>query len=279
MYHKHILVHTKGDLLLKKKVVLLLCTIIVAGAAMYGCGIGYTNTSSADTDKQTSQIESQMSSDTASAGSGITINDRIKLTDTTYADDHINSVYPVVSHMDDATVEGKVNQLIDEGKQIGPKQYKDTANLDGTVEVTFLDGETLSLIYKWTLTNPDQNSGYPKVYMNSLVINLKTGEKEYLKEYASPYNMFIKIKYGQYQAVTDNSDAQQTMRLYMNSLLRNNTITVDRLLTADYPLSKAFPPNLYGYVTQDKIGLIVSTNIGGNGSLRFEFDRKDVKAH
>ena len=37
---------------------------------------------------------------------------------------------------------------------LGPKQYSDTANLEGTVEVTFLDGETLSLIYHW---NADQS--------------------------------------------------------------------------------------------------------------------------
>ena len=159
---------------------------------------------------------------------------------------------------------------------MGPQQYSDTANLEGSVEVTFLDGETLSLIYSWTLTNPEENTGYPATYLHSLVIDLKTGEQKHFNDYASVYNVFYQLKYGLYQIVADSSESDTTARVTVQNLLRNGTVSTDKLATADYPLSEAFPPSLFGYVTQDKIGLLIpaSDNIGG--SIRVEFDRKDV---
>lgn len=276
MYHKNISVNTKGDLLLKKKVLLLLCAIMAAGAVMYGCGTDNANTSSVDISQLASQLESQVSSDTSSQETKPTINDHIKLTDTTYETDRLKLVYPVVSQMDDATVEAKVNQLIEDGKQVGPNQYAETANLDGAVEVTFLDGETLSIIYKWTLTNPEQNVGFRSTYQNSLVIDLRTGEKRFLNEYASPSSIYYQLKYDRFQVVTDSSDDEQNVHLFIRNLVRNGTISTKRLRVADYPLSSELPPNLYGYVTQDKIGLLVTAGAGEGGTMRLEFNRKDV---
>ena len=255
----------KGDLLLKRKALLLLCAVLAAGTVMYGCGTQNVNTASSNVSEPTSQAESQASSATSSEVSEQPMNDNITLTDTTNETERTKLVYPTVSQMDDASVEEKVNQLIQTSNQLGPQQYSDTANLEGTVEVTFLDGETLSLVYRWTLTNPEENTGYPTTYLHSLVIDLKT-----------VYNVFYQLKYGLYQIVADSSESDTTARVAVQNLLRNGTVSADKLATADYPLSEAFPPSLFGYVTQDKIGLLIpaSDNIGG--SIRLEFDRKDV---
>lgn len=266
----------KGDLLLKRKALLLLCAVLAAGTVMYGCGTQNVNTASSNVGEPTSQAESQASSATSSEVSEQPMNDNITLTDTTNETERTKLVYPTVSQMDDASVEEKVNQLIQTSNQLGPQQYSDTANLEGTVEVTFLDGETLSLVYRWTLTNPEENTGYPTTYLHSLVIDLKTGEQKHFNDYASVYNVFYQLKYGLYQIVADSSESDTTARVAVQNLLRNGTVSADKLATADYPLSEAFPPSLFGYVTQDKIGLLIpaSDNIGG--SIRLEFDRKDV---
>ena len=122
----------------------------------------------------------------------------------------------------------------------------------------------------------DRNTGYPTTYLHSLVIDLKTGEQKHFNDYASVYNVFYQLKYGLYQIVADSSESDTTARVAVQNLLRNGTVSADKLATADYPLSEAFPPSLFGYVTQDKIGLLIpaSDNIGG--SIRLEFDRKDV---
>ena len=262
--------------MLKRKALFLLCTVLAAGTVMYGCGAQNVNTASSNISESTSQAESQTVSETSSEVSEEPVNDNITLTDTTYETEHIKLVYPTVSQMDDASVEEKVNQLIETSNQLGSKQYSGTANLEGTVEVTFLEGETLSLIYRWTLTNPEENAGYPATYLHSLVIDLKTGEQKHFNDYASIYNVYYQFRYGLYQIVTDNSESDTTARVTIQNLLRNGTVSTDKLATADYPLSEAFPPSLYGYVTQDKIGLLipVSDNIGG--SIQVEFDRKDV---
>lgn len=266
----------KGDLLLKHKALLLLCTILAAGTVMYGCGAQNANTASSDVSEPASQAESQASSEVSSEVPKQPVNDNITLTDTTYETEHIKLVYPTVAQMDDASVEEKVNQLIQTGNQLGPKQYSDTANLEGTVEVTFLDGETLSLVYRWTLTNPEENAGYPATYLHSLVIDLKTGDQKYFNDYASVHQVFYQLKYGLYQIVTDDSASDATARVTVQSLLRNGTVSTDKLATADYPLSEVFPPSLFGYVTQERIGLIIPASDHIGGSIRVEFDRKDV---
>ena len=172
----------KGDLLLKRKALLLLCTVLAAGTVMYGCGTQNVNTASSNASEPTSQAESQASSETTSEVSEQPVNDNITLTDTTNETERTKLVYPTVSQMYDASVEEKVNQLIQTSNQLGPQQYSDTANLEGSVEVTFLDGETLSLIYSWTLTNPEENTGYPATYLHSLVIDLKTGEQKHFND-------------------------------------------------------------------------------------------------
>lgn len=243
---------------------------------MYGCGTQNVNTVSSNISEPISQAESQTSSETSSEVPEQPVNDNIILTDTTYETERIKLVYPAVSQMDDASVEEKVNQLIETSNQLGPKQYSDTANLEGTVEVTFLDGETLSLIYRWTPANPEENTGYPAMYLHSLVIDLKTGEQKHFNDYTSVYNVFYQLKYGLYQIVTDNSASDTTARVTVQNLLRNGTVSTDKLATADYPLSEAFPPSLFGYVTQDKIGLLIPASNAIGGPLRVEFDRKDV---
>lgn len=266
----------KGDLLLKRKAIFLLCAILAAGTVMYGCGAQSEDTVSSNVSESVSQVESQTSSETSSISSEQPVNDKIALTDVTYETEHIKLVYPTVAQMDDASVEEKVNQLIETSNQLGPKQYRDTANLEGTVEVTFLDGETLSLIYRWTLTNPEENTGYPATYLHSLVIDLKTGEQKHFNDYASTYNVYYQLKYGLYQIVTDNSELDATARVTIQNLLRNGTISTDKLATADYPLSEAFPPLLFSYVTQDKIGLLIPSSDQMGGPIQVEFDRKDV---
>ena len=174
----------KGDLLLKRKALLLLCTVLAAGTVMYGCGTQNVNTASSNASEPTSQAESQASSETTSEVSEQPVNDNITLTDTTNETERTKLIYPTVSQMDDASVEEKVNQLIQTSNQLGLQQYSDTANLEGSVEVTFLDGETLSLIYRWTLTSPEENTGYPATYLHSWVVDLKTGEQKHFNDYA-----------------------------------------------------------------------------------------------
>ena len=215
----------KGDLLLKRKALLLLCTVLAAGTVMYGCGTQNVNTASSNASEPTSQAESQASSETTSEVSEQPVNDNITLTDTTNETERTKLVYPTVSQMDDASVEEKVNQLIQTSNQLGPQQYSDTANLEGSVEVTFLDGETLSLIYSWTLTNPEENTGYPATYLHSLVIDLKTGEQKHFNDYASVYNVFYQLKYGLYQIVADSSESDTTARVTVQNLLRNGTVS------------------------------------------------------
>lgn len=181
----------KGDLLLKRKALLLLCAVLAAGTVMYGCGTQNVNTASSNVSEPTSQAESQASSATSSEVSEQPMNDNITLTDTTNETERTKLVYPTVSQMDDASVEEKVNQLIQTSNQLGPQQYSDTANLEGTVEVTFLDGETLSLVYRWTLTNPEENTGYPTTYLHSLVIDLKTGMNKNILMIMLQYTMFF----------------------------------------------------------------------------------------
>ena len=160
---------------------------------MYGCGTQNVNTASSNVSEPTSQAESQASSATSSEVSEQPMNDNITLTDTTNETERTKLVYPTVSQMDDASVEEKVNQLIQTSNQLGPQQYSDTANLEGTVEVTFLDGETLSLVYRWTLTNPEENTGYPTTYLHSLVIDLKTGEQKLIVFYGCQVVYFIAV--------------------------------------------------------------------------------------
>jgi len=73
----------KGDLLLKRKALLLLCAVLAAGTVMYGCGTQNVNTASSNVSEPTSQAESQASSATSSEVSEQPMNDNITLTDTT----------------------------------------------------------------------------------------------------------------------------------------------------------------------------------------------------
>ena len=195
---------------------------------MYGCGTQNVNTASSNVSEPTSQAESQASSATSSEVSEQPMNDNITLTDTTNETERTKLVYPTVSQMDDASVEEKVNQLIQ------------------------------------------------TTYLHSLVIDLKTGEQKHFNDYASVYNVFYQLKYGLYQIVADSSESDTTARVAVQNLLRNGTVSADKLATADYPLSEAFPPSLFGYVTQDKIGLLIAASDNIGGSIRLEFDRKDV---
>ncbi len=266
---------------MKRKAILLLCAVLAAGAALYGCGVQNGGTASSGLAEPVSQAESQAESQTAvsegeTQSSGRPVNDHIVFTDTVYETERVRLIYPVVSQMDDASVEEKVNRLIETGNQLGPKQYKDTAVLEGVVETTFQDGETLSLLYRWTLKNPEENAGYPAAYTHSLVIDLRTGEQRHLNDSASVHRIYYQLRYGLYQVVTGEGETDTQGRIAVRNLLRNGALSADKLATADYPLSGTFPPTLYSYVTQDKIGLIVPASEKVGGPVQVEFDRKDV---
>ena len=268
---------------MKKKAILALCIAAVCSVSLCGCGAGiaqmprpFPNGTTSQTEQVSSAEEPEVSSSPAVQESEQPVNTHMRLEDITVETERGVQVYPAVYDMDDTSVQEQVNALIEQHRQLGQAQYGGQAKLESTTEVTFLSGERLSLVFSHKLVNPEQAPNYPVVYRSSLVVDLKTGAQLHLSDYASVYPMYEQLRYSLYEVVGDDDTDKTTVQVAVRNLLRNDRLSAVNLSRADYPLSKEFAPSLYGYITEDKVGLLTAVSEETGGSMRVEFDKDEV---